>query len=80
LHTVTDPLAHTTTFGHDANNNRTSITDANQRITGFTYDPRNRLDGKTYPGGASWAWRYDGDNNRIRREAPNGRIATTGYD
>ncbi|MFZ5874948.1 MAG: hypothetical protein ACOYXU_00940, partial [Nitrospirota bacterium] len=80
LHTVTDPLAHTTTFGHDANNNRTSITDANQRITGFTYDPRNRLDGKTYPGGASWAWRYDGDNNRIRSEAPNGRIATTGYD
>jgi len=80
LASVTDPLAQTTTFGHDANNNRTRITDANDHVTTFAYDERNRLKGKTHPDGNKWHWTYDGDNNRTRSEAPNGRITETAYD
>ena len=80
LASVTDPLSHVTAFGYDDADNRTRITDANQRVTEFHYDERNRLSGKTYPGGKQWQWRYDGDNNRVRSESPSGRIATTGYD
>ncbi|WP_386065396.1 RHS repeat-associated core domain-containing protein [Tahibacter sp. UC22_41] len=80
LASVTDPDDHATAFGYDANNNRTRITDANDHVTTFAYDARNRLAGKTYPGGSAWTWRYDGDNNRLRSEAPNGRIAETDFD
>ncbi|OJY95858.1 MAG: hypothetical protein BGP24_21295 [Lysobacterales bacterium 69-70] len=80
LASVTDPDEHATAFGYDANNNRTRVTDANDHVTTFAYDERNRLSGKTYPGGDSWNWRYDGDNNRIRSEAPNGRVAETEFD
>ena len=80
LASVTDPDEHATAFGYDANNNRTRVTDANHHVTTFAYDGRNRLSGKTYPGGDSWNWRYDGDNNRIRSEAPNGRVAETEFD
>ncbi|WP_257387467.1 RHS repeat-associated core domain-containing protein [Tahibacter caeni] len=80
LAAVTDPEAHATTFGYDAANNRTHVTDANDYVTTFGYDERNRLSGKTYPGGGAWTWRYDGDNNRIRSEAPNGRVTETAYD
>ncbi len=80
LASVTDPLAQTTTFDHDANNNRTRISDANDHVTTFAYDERNRLKNKTYPGGDSWHWAYDGDNNRTRSTAPNGRVTETTYD
>ncbi|OJY99997.1 MAG: hypothetical protein BGP24_08675 [Lysobacterales bacterium 69-70] len=80
LAAVTDPDGHSTTFDHDANNNRTRVVDANGHATAFAYDERNRLDSKTYPDGTAWAWRYDGDNNRIRSQAPNGRVSETAYD
>ncbi|MCQ4167722.1 DUF6531 domain-containing protein, partial [Tahibacter harae] len=80
LQTVQDPLANTTTFGYDSVDNRTQVTDANQRTTVFTYDARNRLTGKTYPGGGSWTWTYDADSNRTASEAPNGRVTQTTYD
>ncbi|WP_257385189.1 RHS repeat-associated core domain-containing protein [Tahibacter caeni] len=80
LAAVTDPNAHTTTFGYDANDNRTRVTDANEHVTTFAYDERNRLTGKTYPGGDRWRWVYDGDGNRIRSTAPNGRVTETTYD
>jgi RHS repeat-associated protein len=80
LQTVTDPLQHTTEYGYDANDNRTSVRDANDHLTTFHYDERNRLNGKTYPGGAAWTWDHDADNNRIHSESPNGRISSTDYD
>jgi RHS repeat-associated protein len=41
---VIDPLDNTTTFGYDANFNRTSITDANDHTTTYTFDlAGNRL-------------------------------------
>ncbi len=80
LVSVTDPMSQTTAFGHDANNNRTRITDANDHVTTFAYDERNRLNSKTYPGGDGWRWTYDGDNNRIRSIAPYGRVSETAYD
>jgi RHS repeat-associated protein len=73
-------MSQTTTFGHDANNNRTRISDANDHVTTFAYDERNRLKSKTYPDGDSWRWAHDGDNNRIRSTAPNGRVTETTYD
>ncbi|WP_257385788.1 RHS repeat-associated core domain-containing protein [Tahibacter caeni] len=80
LAVVTDPDAHTTKFGHDANNNRTQVTNANEHVTTFAYDERNRLAAKTYPGGDRWRWVYDGDGNRIRSTAPNGRVTDITYD
>ena len=63
LHTVTSPEGHETTFGYDAADNRDSITDARQHETTFAYDGRNRLSGKTYPGGKL---KYDPDVNVYR--------------
>ncbi len=41
--TRTDPLVGTTTFGYDAFNRRTSVTDVNSVVTETSYDDGDRL-------------------------------------
>ncbi|HVJ63329.1 MAG TPA: RHS repeat-associated core domain-containing protein [Tahibacter sp.] len=80
LETVESPLHHVTTYGYDAADNRTSIEDANEHATTFAYDARNRVAGKTYPGGDAYAWQYDADGNRTRTTTPNARVIDATYD
>jgi RHS repeat-associated protein len=90
LKTVTDPLGatdaahHTTTYGYDADGNRTTVTDANGHLTTFAYDDRHRFTGKTYPstsaGTATHTSTYDPDGNVIGEVTPNGAVITNTVD
>jgi RHS repeat-associated protein len=64
---VIDPLDNSTTFGYDANFNRTSVTDANGNTTTYTYDTAgNRLtETSPEPFEDVRTWTYD-FNGRLR--------------
>jgi len=46
-------------YGHDANGNLVSQTDAKQQTIGFVYDPLNRVTLKDYPSGTDVVFTYD---------------------
>ena len=61
--TVTDPLSELTTYGYDANRNRTSVKDANSHTTSYSFDFGNELTLVTRPDNSTKATTYDGDGN-----------------
>ncbi len=69
----------TTYYEHDANGNRTSITDPNSNETQFTYDGLNRLTTVTNPDSSTRSITYDLAGTRRRRPTRTGwrRITPT---
>ncbi len=64
--TVTDPVTgyprqetHEVTFGYDAKNNLSSVTDAEGRVTEFFHGGSGNLNRVTAPGGAQTSFAYD---------------------
>ena len=77
---MTDPLGHTTTYGYDAVNNQTAITNTLGHATTYGYDALNRRTSITDPLGNTTSYTYDPDGNRTSLSDANGKITTYSYD
>lgn len=79
-----DPLGNVTRTGYDALNRSTSLTDANNKTTRYTYDDADRLSTVVGPDAAgpqqATAYGYNANGQPITRTDPLGRRAATEYD
>lgn len=80
LKTLSDPLGHSTAYGHDADGNLTSVTDGDNDTTSYTYDAANELTKITRPDQTTLVYGYDGDGNRTSQTNGANRTTTYGYD
>lgn len=75
-----------TTTGFDADGNILSQTVSDvtggdaARTTTMTYDPYNRLAGRTDPGGDTTSFEYDGYGNKVKETDPAGNANTYTFD
>ena len=69
-----------TTYGYDAVGNRTSITDSNSNITGYSYNVVDRLIQESYEDGTTRTFDYDGVGNILKRVDQNDNTLTNSYD
>jgi YD repeat-containing protein len=67
------------TFGYDASNRITSLTDPASRQAQFTYDANGHISAVTDPAGAVTGYSYD-SNDRITAITRNGHTWSYGYD
>lgn len=77
---VTDPLGRTTSYGYDANGNRTSMTDPAGHTTTYTFDAANRLTEVTDPAGNTTTTSYDPVGNVTAVTDPTGATTSYAYD
>ena len=70
----------TTKYTHDANGNRTSVTDPNDNETYFAYDGLNRLIQVTNPDSTTREISYDPAGNKISEIDENGHVIIYTYD
>ncbi len=83
LISVTDaqsPTPGVTQYGYDTESNLTSIADASNRQTVFTYDPERRLTQTKFPSLLVEGFGYDADNNLISKTDRNNQTIQYGYD
>ncbi|MGI8916880.1 MAG: RHS repeat domain-containing protein, partial [Chloroflexota bacterium] len=69
-------------WAHDANNDVTSMTDANGVVTAYTYDANANVLTKTVdPSGLNqrWTFTYDGANDVLTAADPLGHVTTSTY-
>jgi YD repeat-containing protein len=78
--TVTDPLGHVTTYGFDADQNVTDVTDADDRHTHTAYDENNQPVLVTRPDGSTQATSYDDNENLAVQTDGLAHATTYGYD
>jgi RHS repeat-associated protein len=78
LTTVTDALAHETTYGYDALGNLTSVLNARGKTTTYEYDDLNRLTEETDPLSRSRTYGYD-DAGRLTSRT-DAKDQTTAYE
>lgn len=83
--TRTDPLIGTTSYGYDAFNRRTSMTDVNGVVTETTYDDLNRVltvtdKGATLAEDRVTESRYDTLGDLFQTVLPEGNVIEYGYD
>lgn len=83
--TRTDPLVGATSFGHDAFNRRTSVTDPNLVDTLTTYDLLDRVTSVTQKGDVSspdlvTTYTYNGFGDLFQTTLPEGNVIEYGYD
>ena len=81
----TDPIIGATTFGYDAFNRRTRVTDVNGVVTETTYDALNRVisvvqKGETTAEDLVTAQIYDASGDLFRTILPEGNVIEYGYD
>ncbi|MCY0934721.1 LamG-like jellyroll fold domain-containing protein [Streptomyces sp. H34-S4] len=75
-----------TSTGFDADGNILSQTVSDvtggdaARTTTMTYDPYNRLAGRTDPGGDTTSFEYDGYGNKVKETDPAGNVNTYTFD
>ncbi|MER8188653.1 DUF6531 domain-containing protein [Kitasatospora sp. NPDC094015] len=74
------PAAYTTTFGYDANGNRTSVTDPTGAVTATTYDEVNRPVTVTDPLGNTTTRTYSPTGQVVTVTDPTSARTTYGYD
>jgi RHS repeat-associated protein len=67
------------TYSYDAVGNLSSMTDANNHQTQWTYTDRNQVATKTYADGASYTYTYDGAGNLQTRQDALSRLTTYTY-
>jgi len=73
-------FAKTTTYAHDANGNRLTMTDAEGGTTAYAFDATNRQWKITDPESRITSYVYDGDSRVTSVTDPNGVNTTTLYD
>ena len=79
--TVTDPTGHAATYGYDANQNLTDVTDAESRHTQMTYNNSNQQTVLTRPDATLVKTGYDDNGNLYsQRDGLNHVAATYGFD
>jgi RHS repeat-associated protein len=81
LEGVIDAYGRTIGYGYDLNGNRTSLTDPDGEVTGYSYDGANRLDTISLPGTApvvDYAWRPNGLLASVT--LPSGLTTSWSYD
>src|SRR6266849_10655081 len=69
-----------TSYGYDQRGNRTSVTDALNNQTTFTYDLVNRLTKITYPDTSFVSFAYDSRGRRTSVTDQNGKVTSYAYD
>jgi len=74
-----DPGTADASYGYDANDNRTSMTDGTG-ATSYTYDELDRLLSVTTPGPKTVGYRYDRDGNRTKLIYPDGTAVSYTFD
>ncbi|MCF6521540.1 RHS repeat protein [Streptomyces sp. JJ36] len=75
-----DPADHTTTYGYDANGNRTSVTGPTGAVTTTAYDDVDRAVRVTDPLGNVTRYAYDAEDNLTRVTDALGHETTSAYD
>ncbi len=60
---VASPEAHATSYGYNADDALTAITDGNLHVTTLDVDSQGRITRRTYPGAAVFSTTYDGNGN-----------------
>lgn len=78
--TVTDQLAHVTTYAYDADQNLTDVTDADSRHTVTTYDAENNPTLVTRPGSVTQGTSYDDNGNVATQTDGLSHTTTYAYD
>jgi RHS repeat-associated protein len=80
LHQSIGAAGQTTTFGYDANGNRTSITDPLGRVTTYAYDALNRVVAETDPLAGSTGYSYDALDHLLAVTDPANLTTTYTYN
>jgi len=80
LHTVTDPLARSTTLDHDANGRVTTITRPGGSTIGFAYDASGNTTLLTTPRPVDHGFGYNAANNRTGWTPPEGNPTAYTFD
>jgi RHS repeat-associated protein len=76
----TNPLGFSTQLAYDANDNVTSLTDADNNTTSWQYDALNRVTQETNQLGASRLYQYDANDNLTQETDRNGHVRQFAYD
>ena len=69
-----------TVYGFDEAGNRISQTDAEQHVTSWEYDAKNRMIGRTLPGSQKETFAYDSVGNLINKTDFTGKQTRFNYD
>jgi YD repeat-containing protein len=77
---VTDAASNVTTYSYDTENNLTSIKDANNHTTSFTYDAFGRVTKTTFPSGYVETYNYDPVGNLSGKTDRKKQSITYTYD
>ena len=80
IHTFTDPLIRTTSFGYNSNNNLTNITDNIGNVTNFTYDQAGRVIQSINANNQLTVYNYDNNDQLISTIDALGNNTTYEYD
>jgi RHS repeat-associated protein len=75
----TDADGHTTSYGHDAAGNLTSLTDPLGHLVQFSYDAAGNRTGFTTASGATAQWTYDQLGRLLSATDPNGALTSYRY-
>ncbi|MBP9156018.1 MAG: RHS repeat protein, partial [Xanthomonadales bacterium] len=67
---VESPLEYATSYGYNADDALTAITDGNSHVTTLDVDSQGRITRRTYPGAAVFGTTYDGNGNAVSDTTP----------
>ena len=68
------------TYAYTLNGRQKSITDANNNLTGMTYDGFDRLSSTIYPDSTTEQFQYDANNNVTQKTTRSGQTISSSYD
>ena len=68
------------TYAYTLNGRQKSITDANNNLTGMTYDGFDRLSSTIYPDSTTEQFQYDANNNVTEKTTRSGQTISSSYD
>jgi RHS repeat-associated protein len=81
VQTVTDSLSHVTTYGYDADRQKTSVKDGNSNTTTYTFDVANELTTTTRPDSTTQVTDYNADGSvEDQKNGAGTTIMAYGYD
>jgi RHS repeat-associated protein len=75
-----DPTGGATSYGYDANLDRTAVTDPRRATTSMVYDPAGNVTSETSPLGGTQSWTYDALNDVTSHTDADANTTTYSYD